>query len=259
MPQEALTGPLTQEGEKGPAQQKRGSRKRKHPIPAADEAEAEGDGSPTSSKGKGRMARPRDPSLPPYDPAADPGEELDPTAVTMASLCNDTGQGRVSSKAIEVLNNHSVWKRQSREKRARMRALMEAKKYGKTEEEVDAFEDENGIVPSPSTITPSTSNATTATITTDAEADTSNPDLDYSQDFTASRFNAQIRIGPNGETIIDEDSLVVNREETDETAHYTHVTESDTSKFVNSGTYSKRFRGSRWSAEETELFYDVGA
>ena len=259
LPPETQAGHPAQEGEIEPAQKKRGSRKRKQSIPSADdEGEGEGDVSPTSSKGKGRTARPRAPSLPPYDPAADPGEELDPTVVTMASLCSDTGQGRVSSKAIEVLNNHSVWKKQSREKRARMRALMEAKKYGKTEEEIDALEDENGVVPTPSTISPSTSNATTATATTDAEADTSNPDLDYSQDFTASRFNAQIRIGPNGETIIDEDSLVVNREETDETAHYTHVTESDTSKFVNSGTYSKRFRGSRWSAEETELFYDVG-
>lgn len=174
----------------------------------------------------------------------------------MATLCSDTGQGRVSSKAVEILENHAIWKKQSREKRARMRALMEAKKYGKTEEEVEALE-ENGSDPPPASITPSTSNTTTKTL--DAESDPLNPNLDYSQEFSTSRYNAQIRIGPNGETIIDEESLVVNREETDETANYTHVTESDNSKFVNSGTYSKRFRGSRWSAEETELFYDVRA
>jgi hypothetical protein len=42
-----------------------------------------------------------------------------------------------------------------------------------------------------------------------------------------------------------------------ETVNYTHVEESDTTKFVNSSTYGKKFRGSRWSAEETELFFDV--
>ncbi|KAF5323319.1 hypothetical protein D9611_005686 [Ephemerocybe angulata] len=229
------------------------ARKRKRSTTAtAATPEEDDDASSTSSKTKGgRGRRSRAPSLPPYDPEADPGEDLDPTVVTMASLCSDTGQGRVSSKAVEVLNNHAIWKKQNRDKRARMRALMEARKYGKTEQEAELLE-ESGVVPTPSTITPSSSNDSAG-----ANADASNPDFDYTQDLATSRFNVQVRIGPNGETIIDEESLVVNREETDETAAYTHVTESDTSKFVNSGTYSKRFRGSRWSAEETELFYDA--
>jgi transcription factor TFIIIB component B'' len=170
----------------------------------------------------------------------------------MATLCNDTGQGRVSSKAAEILSNHAAWKKQNREKRARMRELMEARKYGRTEQEAELLQ-ENGVPPTPSSITPSTSHASTS-----ASTDDPNADFDYTQDLAASRFNVQVRIGPNGETVIDEESLVVNREEPDETANYTHVTESDTTKFVNSGTYAKRFRGSRWSAEETELFYDVG-
>ncbi|KAF9537813.1 hypothetical protein CPC08DRAFT_531776, partial [Agrocybe pediades] len=53
------------------------------------------------------------------------------------------------------------------------------------------------------------------------------------------------------------ESLVVDRVEDDGTEDYTHVIESDHTKFVNSGTYGKRYRGSRWSAEETELFYDA--
>ncbi|PPQ71475.1 hypothetical protein CVT26_011254, partial [Gymnopilus dilepis] len=47
------------------------------------------------------------------------------------------------------------------------------------------------------------------------------------------------------------------RAENDGTENYTHVVESDLTKFVNSGSYSKRYRGSRWTAEETELFYDA--
>ncbi len=82
--------------------------------------------------------------------------------------------------------------------------------------------------------------------------------FDYTQGLSTSRFNVQVRIGPNGETIVDEESLVVDRAEVEDTQDYTHVVESDTTKFVNSATYARRFRGSRWSAEETERFYDVG-
>ena len=46
-------------------------------------------------------------------------------------------------------------------------------------------------------------------------------------------------------------------ENEDETENYQHVEESDQTKFVNSATYGKKVRGSRWSAEETEEFYDV--
>ncbi|KAG6832560.1 hypothetical protein H0H92_000189 [Tricholoma furcatifolium] len=201
-----------------------------------------------------RSRRSRAPSLPPYDPDADPGEDIDPTVVTMASLCSDTGQGRVSRKAAEILSNHAAWKVQNREKRARMKALMELKKYGR-EEEAEALEtanapagdktvEENQPAPSPSSKTP-------------AITDDTGGGFDYTQDLTTSRFNVQVRIGPNGETIIDEESLVVDRVEAEDTSNYTHVIESDHTKFVNSGSYGKRYRGSRWSAEETELFFDA--
>ncbi|KAH9486526.1 NADH dehydrogenase [ubiquinone] 1 alpha subcomplex subunit 9, mitochondrial [Psilocybe cubensis] len=195
--------------------------------------------------------RKRVPSPPPYDPDADPGEDIDPTTVTMASLCTDTGQGRVSKKAAEILSNHAAWKIKNREKRARMKQIMEAKKYGREEEaeaelNAESSTAENGT-------TPAQENASAHHTVTD---DTGNG-FDYSQDLTTSRFNVQVRIGPNGETIIDENSLVVDRVEDDGTENYTHVVESDHTKFVNSGTYSKRYRGSRWSAEETELFYDA--
>ncbi|RXW19156.1 hypothetical protein EST38_g6683 [Candolleomyces aberdarensis] len=245
--QPSSSGSTLQETESHTAGEQRRKRQRSAATPDDDD-----DASSTSSKAKGgRGRRSRAPSLPPYDPSADPGEDLDPTVVTMATLCNDTGQGRVSSKAAEILNNHAAWKKQNREKRARMRELMEARKYGRSEQEAELLQ-ENGVLPTPSSITPSTSHASTS-----ASTDDPNADFDYTQDLASSRYNVQVRIGPNGETVIDEDSLVVNREETDETANYTHVTESDTTKFVNSGTYAKRFRGSRWSAEETELFYDA--
>ena len=182
-------------------------------------------------------------------------EDIDPTSVTMAALCTDTGQGRVSRKAAEIMANHAAWKAKNKEKRAHMRNLMELKKYGREEE---SEHDQEGAQAQPvgdlaSTSMPGTSNAP-ATV---QMLDDSGNGFDYSQGLATSRYNVQVRIGPNGETVIDEESLVVDRVENDGTDGYTHVIESDHTKFVNSGTYGKRYRSSRWSAEETERFFDV--
>ncbi|KAJ3573051.1 hypothetical protein NP233_g2683 [Leucocoprinus birnbaumii] len=203
---------------------------------------------PKSRSTTPRQRRSRGPSLPPFDPNADPGEDIDPTIVTMATLCSDTGQGRVSSKAAEILTNHAAWKAKNRERRARMRAAMEAKKYGRS------VDDETEEPPSNSLGDAESSNAAAGPSTAGPGTD-EQTGIDYSQQMETSRFNVQVRIGPNGETIIDEESLVVDRAENEDTSNYTHVVESDHTKFVNSGTYGKRYRGSRWSAEETELFY----
>ncbi|KAI0275043.1 hypothetical protein BC834DRAFT_839996 [Gloeopeniophorella convolvens] len=207
-------------------------------------------------------ARSRGSSVPALDPDADPGEDLDPTVVTMAAICDDTGQGRVSSKAAQIQDNHAAWKRSNRERRVRMRSLMEAKKYGRSED----VDEPNGPTPaadpsSSTTATPAV--AATSGRQTPNSSGTPAPDaapeggfgFDYASSMATSRFNVQIRIGPNGETIVDEESLFVDRAEGHETDNYVHVEESDATKFVNSGTYSKKFRGTRWTAEETELFF----
>lgn len=215
-----------------------------------------------------RKRRSRAPSLPPYDPSADPGEEIDPTAVTMADLCDDTGRGRVSSKASAIMNNHAAWRVSNREKRSQMRAKMEAKKYGRNPDEEEHAENAPaGVGPAsgkghadPSGHGMAASGAGHAAVSrapsTDPEG-SKGDGYDYTQAMATSKYNVQVRIGPNGETIIDEASLVVDRHQEEDTAEYTHIEESDTTKFVNSASYSKKLRGSRWSAEETDLFYDV--
>ncbi|GJE85855.1 transcription initiation factor TFIIIB, Bdp1 subunit [Phanerochaete sordida] len=216
-----------------------------------------------------RTRRSRAPSLPPYDPEADPGEELDPTAVTMAELCDDTGRGRVSAKAAQIMSNHAAWRQANRERRARQRAVAEAKKYGRNLDDEEnapgasgpsttSAEPKGGDSETPAVAEASTTAAASVDAVDDEDAENQKgDDYDYTQNMATSRFNVQVRIGPNGETIIDETSLFVDRQEEDETANYTHIEESDTTKFVNSSTYSKKLRGSRWSAEETELFYDA--
>jgi transcription factor TFIIIB component B'' len=210
----------------------------------------------------------RVPTSPSFDPDADPGEELDPTAVTMAALCKDTGQGRISSKAAQIQSNHTAWKASNREKRSRMKCLMQSKKYGLGDGDTSPSRSSTANAESTRSIArentkspslPSSNALVVANIRQDVPAveDESGHGFDYSQSLSTNRFNVQVRIGPNGETIIDEESLFVDRNEEQATETYTHVEESDTTKFVNSGTYGKKYRGTRWSAEETELFYDV--
>ena len=185
----------------------------------------------------------------PYDPDQ-PGIDLDPTVVTMASICVDTGQGRVSSKANEVMKNHVAWKASNRERRAQMVVEMEAKKYGKS---LDSGATPNHSPPTSINPPPREANGSAPL----SEPTTGDNDFDYSQTMSASKFNVQVRIGPNGETVVDEESLFVDNSAEEYTHGYTHVEESDTTTFVNSATHSKKLRGSRWSAMETELFYDV--
>ncbi|KAI0801117.1 hypothetical protein C8Q74DRAFT_1364763 [Fomes fomentarius] len=207
-----------------------------------------------------RRGRTRAPSPPPYDPDGDPGEELDPTVVTMATLCDDTGRGRVSTRAAQVVSNHAAWRAANREKRARMKAIIEAKKYGRNLEEEDEAAGQTANATEQVEQFTSADAATAAPNASNLDDDTADKpadDFDYTENLAVSRYNVQVRIGANGEIILDEDSLFVNRDEEHRTEDYTHVEESDFTKFVNSATYSKKVRGSRWSSEETELFYDA--
>lgn len=253
MPSPDSIGQRTTEG---PEQAMTGSDKTKRKRKSSSRTEPE---TVQKTKRSRRTATPgrrsRAPSLPPYDPNADPGDEIDPTVVTMASLCDDTGQGRVSAKAMEILSNHTTWKARNKEKRARMRTLMELKKYGREQE---AEGESQGVASKDSeTSVPQEEQNTAVALAGATNGADKEGDFDYTQGLNAGRFNVQVRIGPNGETIVDEESLVVDRSEVENTQDYTHIVESDMTKFVNSASYSKRFRGSRWSAEETERFFDA--
>ncbi|KAF4573165.1 Transcription factor TFIIIB component B [Pleurotus pulmonarius] len=235
-------------------------RRRKAKTPATDDEDAASDPAPRRRRRKSsttedgeresQRRRVRSPSLPRFDPDEGPGEELDPTVITMASLCSDTGQGRISSKAIEIQENYANWRTQSKQKRAKMKELAELKKYGRLTED--------GEEAPPPSAAPAPNDPSSSTSVGSSGAQGGDDDgFDYTQDVPGNRFNVQVRIGPNGETIIDEESLVVDRAQDVDTSTYTHVVESDTSKFINSGTYRKKCRGSRWSKEETELFFNA--
>jgi len=226
---------------------------------SGDDRESRSQNRSRSTPGESRKPRkPRAPSLRPLDADANPGEDIDPTVITMAALCSDTGQGRVSSKAAEIQSNHVAWRAASRDKSARMKSLVEARKFrGRDDDKDDPRSSGTQSNKSP-IVGPSLAGGSPAGVSQQegpAAEDGSGQGFDYSQGLATSRFNVQVRIGLNGETFIDEESLFVDRSHEDNTEQYTHVEESEHTKFVNSGTYGKKVRGSRWGAEETELFY----
>lgn len=210
--------------------------------------------STTASSTSTRRRRTRTSSVPVFDNDADPGQDLDPTTVTMADICQDTGQGRVSSKAAIIQRNHLAWKASNREKRERMRVIMEAKKHGRQESDT---EDAQPTITTETEAPPDSGTPAPADVAEVVE-ESNGDEFNYRQNLETNRFSVKVRIGPNGETIIDEESLHIDRAENDgNTEHYQHVEESDQTKFTNSATYTKKLRGSRWSPEETELFFQV--
>ena len=62
----------------------------------------------------------------------------------MAELCDDLGRGKVSSKAAQIVSNHAAWRTANKEKRVRLRAIAEAKKYGRNLEEEENAADAAG-------------------------------------------------------------------------------------------------------------------
>jgi transcription factor TFIIIB component B'' len=134
-----------------------------------------------------------------------------------------------------------------------MKSLVEARKFrGRDDDKDDTQSNKSPIVG------PSLAGGSPAGVSQQegpTAEDGSGQGFDYSQGLATSRFDVQVRIGPNGETFIDEESLFVDRNHEDNTEQYTHIEESEHTKFVNSGTYGKKVRGSRWGASETELFY----
>jgi len=91
-------------------------------------------------------------------------------------------------------------------------------------------------------------------------AEITGQDLDefsYTESLKASHYAPQVRIGANGEVVLDMDSLQVDRAADPEfVEEYSHIEENDQSRYTNSNSWSKR-RIVRWSKEDTALFYDA--
>ncbi|CUA68414.1 hypothetical protein RSOLAG22IIIB_07933 [Rhizoctonia solani] len=228
-----------------------------------------------SSQKKGRKAMTVEEKIEALEQAAkaaeaEDDEPLDPTTATMASLCDsDITTGRLSSKYLEkgiAYVKHVEERRQRIMERTteRLRKLRQSgldmdqpsapptKKPEPTpappEADAEVDEDGNPIAG------PSRRRELGASLSPSPEREPQPPE----ETFVESAAAPQIRF-VNGEMVLDEESQFYDRAgpaAQDEDSMVV-VDEADSTRFSNSNSFMKKAgsRGSRWTADETELFY----
>ena len=174
-------------------------------------------------------------------------DPIDTTQVTMSAICDDLGSGRVSSRWESSRLHYAEAQKRARDERAR--ALVEANEEERGTGRIGARKG------GPKPVLPSSAPGEESV----AENIGQNPDdFTYTESLKTSHYAPQVRVGANGEVVLDTDSLQVDRTADAEIAEETYgfVEESDQSKFTNSASWSKR-RTVRWGKEDTALFYEV--
>lgn len=218
-------------------------------------------------------------------PLDDDGEpmELNPDSVTMAELCMDMGVGRPSTRTEESVIKAVEWKQKQRlvRQQARERQKERVRLSRKTDESVEQplSNDADGAVNAGggeregSQAAPEDEVSVSAATERLQAAESSNDVVAQAQTEQAAdadviigslrtnRYAAQVRLDENGDIIMDDLSLTVDRHEAARAeaggVEYELVEEAEKDRFVNSLTWSKKLTGQRWSREETDLFYHV--
>lgn len=207
--------------------------------------------------------------------------QLDPEVVTMAELCMDMGVGRPSSRTEEALTKASEWKAKQRILRAQIRQRQKDKfkppqvkgvendEAGPSEQtEMQDGGDPDGETGEDAEISAATRRLRAAESSNEIaqqaqEEQRSANDEEAIQGMRSNKFAAQVRIDENGEIIIDDLSLTVDRYEAARAEvaveDYELVEEAERDRFVNSLTWTKKIAGSRWTKPETDLFYYVSS
>jgi transcription factor TFIIIB component B'' len=180
----------------------------------------------------------------------------------MSTLCADTGHGHRSSKFKEITQNFQKHKKLTREASNRQSEINEAKKYGRDATSKPSRGSDAPQSPGASAHAAPAESAVGSQATGPVNGSVDGPPhetaaLDHNSTTGTSQANAQIRLGADGQIVVDVATLVYDRSDEQGTAHYTEIEESDTTKFVNSSSFGRKSKGSRWSAEATELFFNV--
>lgn len=199
--------------------------------------------------------------------------ELDPENVTMAQLCLDMGVGRPSTRTEESVIKATEWKQKQRHLRQHARERQKAKVLESLKAKAD---EEHGAGPKPTEDDaapeeehedPLAASAATERLHAAEQSGEiaaqaqSEQEADLST-LRTNKFAAQVRLDENGEIIMDDLSLTVDRheaarEEGGGTLEHELVEEAERDRFINSLTWSKKLTGQRWTREETDLFYYV--
>ncbi|KAF3915586.1 hypothetical protein ABW21_db0206851 [Orbilia brochopaga] len=196
--------------------------------PSDEPPDAQSDGQPPQKKKRGRK--------PKVAPQNAENLEIEPTVVRMTDLCRDTFIGKKSKlyEDIEKIDWLDVVKKQ----RAR-KAELEARKAAGEDVAIETVEQRLERL--------SRENAAARTGSGKTAGGGG-----------AGGMAPQMRI-VNGQLILDETSLQVDRRERDVGADgpLEIIEESNLTRRVNSATWSKREKTERWDDEETERFYDA--
>ncbi|CAE6356970.1 unnamed protein product [Rhizoctonia solani] len=200
---------------------------------------------------------------------AEDTDPLDPTTATMASLCDsDIPNGRLSSKYLEkgIAYVKHVEERRQRIMERTAERLKKLRQSG-----LDADQPQPAIKkpePTPVPVPPgaevdedenpvagrSGPRELGASLSPSPEREPGPPQ----ETFVESAAAPQIRF-VNGEMILDEDSQFYDRAggTVQDEDSMVVVDEADSTRFSNSNSFMKKVgsRGSRWTADETELFY----
>ena len=197
---------------------------------------------------------------------------INPESVTMAQLCEDVNIGRPSTRTEESIIKSVEWRKSQRMLRQQARARQKAKfappgmyqidsgdavdthTDDRGEDEGESVQaEEGGSNSNPENINPIDENAQTQTNGVENEDDFSR--------MKRNQFTAQVRLDENGDIILDDLSLTVDRHEAARLVQpvedWEIIEEAEKDRFINSLSYSKKLTSSRWLKEETELFYHV--
>ncbi|KAG8989063.1 Transcription factor TFIIIB component B [Tulasnella sp. 427] len=205
---------------------------------------------------------------------------VDPDAITMAELCVDLGVGRPSSRTEESIEKSLEWKERQKVLRQQARQRQKAKysivaslaegaadgtnEPGATTggQPIEGGEGDQDLGAAARRLQDVETNAEASGLAPPPSEDVRNERDDNHHDLSGLQTNrhaVQVRLDENGEIVMDELSLTVDRyEEARAEAmreDYELVEEAERDRFVNSLTWSKKLSGSRWTKEETELFY----
>lgn len=190
------------------------------------------------------------------------GEPIDETTVTMNDLCNGVGQGHVSSRFLGVFQLSAVNRKRKREDRAKLTEIVRRRELGMPQEEGDEMIGQRGRGLTAADLF-GAAVVRGAAAEEDEELLIENEDEDeYAMGATAVRHAPQIRYDAQGNMVLDEERLEFDRqaeaqEELAAQGPVEVIVENDRDKFTNHATFSRKPGYSRWSREETELFYDV--
>ncbi|KAF8516134.1 hypothetical protein BU17DRAFT_92967 [Hysterangium stoloniferum] len=229
-----------------PRGKRKAREKETHAIDTSDNAELS-DAMSESSPPKKRRRRAS--TMEGKEPLGTP-EPIDPTQTTMGAICDDLGSGRMSSRWESSQLLYAEARKRAREERAR--AVAEAEEL---ERETGRATGKRGAAK------PVLPGEQTSNIEGDEEtvenAGQDPDEFSYTESLKASHYAPQVRIGANGEVVLDMDSLQVDRAADPEfVEEYNHIEENDQSRYTNSNSWSKR-RVVRWGKEDTALFYDA--